>query len=335
MRIEQHISLRPFNTFGMEITAGSYLKLESKNQLPSIFKDKTIKHLVLGGGSNILFTKDYDGLVIHNHLKGITKTSEDKNYVTVTVGAGENWHSFVLHCLENNWFGIENLSLIPGTVGASPIQNIGAYGVEIKDVLKEVTYYSIPDNKFKTLKAEDCNLGYRNSIFKKELKNTFVITEVTFNLLKKFNPSITYGAISAVLEEKGIVSPTAKDVSNAVIEIRESKLPNPKEIGNAGSFFKNPVISVDQFNEVKQRFPQVVSYPVDATHVKIPAGWLIDQAGWKGTKRGEIGVHDRQALVLVNRGKGNGNDIKDLAYEIIADIKSTYGIELTPEVNIF
>lgn len=334
MKIEHNTSLHPFNTFGMDVTAESYVTLENPNQLPTIFKTNPASHLVLGGGSNILFTKDYTGLVIHNLIKGITKVTEDETSVTVSVGAGENWHSFVLHCLQNEWYGIENLSLIPGTVGASPIQNIGAYGVEIKDILKQVTFYSIPDDEFKTLTASECDLGYRNSIFKNELKGSFVITEVSFRLSKIFNPKVSYGAITTVLEEKNISKPTAKDVSNAVIEIRESKLPNPKEIGNAGSFFKNPVIPIDQFNAVKEKFPHIVSYPVDSKYVKVPAGWLIDQAGWKGTKRGEIGVHAKQALVLVNRGSGKGNDIKDLAFEIIADIKSTYGIELTPEVNI-
>jgi len=334
MLVETSKSLFGLNTFGMNVTADKYTQLENEKQLQEIFKPLKEPFLVLGGGSNVLFTKDFSGLIIHNKIKGIEIISQDDKEVIIEVGAGGNWHEVVLQTIANGWYGIENLSLIPGTVGASPIQNIGAYGVEVKDVIEKVTYYSIPDDKFITITSSDCNFGYRDSLFKRDLKGTFVITTVQYKLKKEFKPNISYGAITSVLQEKNITKPTAKDVSNAVIEIRQSKLPNPAEIGNAGSFFKNPVIPVEQFHVVKEKFPHIVSYPVDDNNIKIPAGWLIDQAGWKGTKRGNVGVHDRQALVLVNRGNGSGTELKQLAHDIIEDIYKTYGIKLTPEVNI-
>ena len=334
MFVEKAKSLFNLNTFGMNVEAKQYIKLTEEDRLPTVFQTLTEPFLVLGGGSNILFTQNFEGLVIHNQIKGISLISEDESSVLVEVGAGENWHEFVLHCIENNWYGIENLSLIPGTVGASPIQNIGAYGIEVKDVIEEVTYYSIPDDELKIITASECGFGYRDSIFKNNLKGTFVITKVKYRLSKSFKSNISYGAITQVLEEKEISVPTAKDVSDAVVSIRQSKLPNPEEIGNAGSFFKNPVIPITQFVKIKEKFPDIVYYPVDDENIKVPAGWLIDQAGWKGEKRGVIGVHDKQALVLVNRGGGKGLDVKKLAFEIINSIKDTYGIVLTPEVNI-
>lgn len=292
------------------------------------------KLLVLGGGSNILFTQDYKGQVIHNQIKGISVVSEDDEFVSVKVGAGEVWHDFVLYAIKNNWGGIENLSLIPGTVGASPIQNIGAYGVEVKDVITSVEALEIETNTLTTFSSEECKFGYRESVFKKEKKGQYIITHVVYKLTKKHNVQCNYGAITDTLAEMGGVNPTIKDVSDAVIKIRKSKLPNPKEIGNAGSFFKNPEIPTTQFEKLKEKYPNIVGYKVSDDITKVPAGWLIDNAKWKGRTFGAIGVHKNQALVLVNYGEGKGNDIKELSARIQEDILEKYGITLQTEVNI-
>ena len=335
MNIEKNKSLLEFNTFKIPAKATDFVEIFQTQDILDIPSTSFNQpHLILGGGSNILFTQDFSGLVIKNNISGIELISETDEYVVIKCGAGENWHQFVLHTIDNNWYGIENLSLIPGNVGASPIQNIGAYGIEAKDVIHQVHYFDIPSKSFKTIQATECDFGYRESIFKHELKNTFIITHVEFKLQKKFVPKVTYGNIQQVLENKKITTPTARDVSDAVIEIRQSKLPDPAMIGNAGSFFKNPVIPKTQFENLLNEFPNIVSYPVNDQSVKVPAGWLIDQAGWKGYSDGDIGVHDKQALVLVNRGEGLGTDIYALAKKIIASIDKKYGIKLTPEVNI-
>ena len=329
------ISLTDLNTFGLEISASELIEINSEESLlENLAYIRSQKFLILGGGSNLLFTKNFDGLIVLNRIKGIKLKKKLENEFIVEVGAGELWHDFVLFSLKNNWFGLENLSLIPGTVGATPIQNIGAYGVEIVDVLDAVDFIDIKTGKLHTLSNKECMFGYRESIFKNELKGTFIITKVRFKLETLPNLKLEYGAIKETLKERGISNPTPKDVSDAVIYIRSTKLPNPKEIGNCGSFFKNPLVSVSLFNQLKIKYPLIPSFYVDENHVKIPAAWLIDQLGWKGKTIGKIGVHKNQALVLVNYGGGSGEEIKNLAYKIIESVHTAYGILLTPEVNI-
>lgn len=335
--LQHNYSLRDLNTFGLDCIATKYSIVDSIESLSSFIKNNynpKEELLILGGGSNILFTKNFNGQVVHNQIKGITVLSEDEESVTVKVGAGEVWHDFVLHAINKNWGGIENLSLIPGTVGASPIQNIGAYGVEVKDVITSVEAIEIKSNSVTNFSVEDCKFGYRESVFKKEKKGVYIITHVTYKLTKKHSVQCNYGAITETLKEMRIGSPTIKNISDAVIKIRESKLPNPKEIGNAGSFFKNPEIPTTQFETLKKQFPTIVGYKISDTITKVPAGWLIDNANWKGKTFGAIGVHKNQALVLVNYGGGNGNDIKKLSANIQQDIIEKYGIHLQTEVNI-
>ena len=329
-------NLKPYNTFGMEVYAESFSTFSDVNSLKQLLSEigKSQKVLVLGGGSNLLFTKDFDGLVLKNEIKGIEKLSETENEVIIKAGAGENWHEFVLFTLENHFYGLENLSLIPGNVGASPMQNIGAYGIEIKDVFHSLDALHIDSGEIHTFDRESCEFGYRESIFKTHKKGQYVILNVSFRLSKKENLKTAYGIISDKLKEMNILNPGAKDVSNAVIEIRQSKLPDPKEIGNAGSFFKNPVITKDQFLLLQNMSPEIPNYPVDEQNVKVPAGWLIETAGWKGKTFGNFGVHKKQALVLVNYGGASGTDILNLSEEIIRDIHSRFGITLEREVNI-
>lgn len=335
MNIEKQVSLLSYNTFGIDVKASQLVVVKDSEQLPKIFKLVDSKpFFLLGGGSNVLFTKDFDGVLIKNEISGIKIIEQTNKEVVIEVGAGEVWHDFVLHCLAQGWYGLENLSLIPGTVGASPIQNIGAYGVEVKDNFESVEFYQISTGLVKVFKSEDCRFGYRESVFKTGLKGDFVITKVQYRLSKEPSVDIKYGAINEVLQERGITNPTPLDVSDAVISIRQSKLPDPKEIGNGGSFFKNPVIPIKQFELLKAKFPNIVSYPIDDNHVKVPAGWLIDQAGWKGKTVGKVGVHKNQALVLVNYGGGSGLEVKALAEQVIASVNAVYGIKLTPEINI-
>jgi UDP-N-acetylmuramate dehydrogenase len=280
----------------------------------------------------MLLTKDFEGLVIKLEIKGVHLVHENEDQLLVEVGAGEVWHDLVLHCIQQDWAGLENLSLIPGTVGASPMQNIGAYGVEIKDVFHSLTALHRDTFTVKTFDAAECKFGYRESVFKNELKDQYVITSVTFSLSKTPHFRLDYGAIQDVLLEKGVQQPTLKAVSDAVIHIRESKLPNPKEIGNAGSFFKNPSIPSTQYETLKAQYPSLPGYP-STEGVKVPAGWLIEQAGWKGKRFGEVGVHAKQALVLVNYGAGTGEEIKSLSEQIQASILEKFGIALLAEVN--
>lgn len=338
MNIQNNISLKLFNTFGMDVSARYFAEIKHIADIDVLRKDKLFSgnKLILGGGSNILFTKDFDGLVIKNSITGKGIIKETELEVFVKVNAGENWHEFVLLCVENNWGGIENLSLIPGNVGTSPMQNIGAYGVEIKDVFHSLEAYNIKNGQIETFTHSQCNFGYRESIFKKELKGKYIITSVIFKLSKKASINVSYGAIEKVLEDNKITSPTIKDISNAIISIRSSKLPDPSKIGNAGSFFKNPVIEKIHLEKLQKQYPNIVSYPISDTNVKVPAGWLIDQAGWKGkTCNNQFGVHKNQALVLVNYSDANGNDIFKLAKEIQEDIFDKYEINLEMEVNIF
>lgn len=333
--ISENVSLKPFNTFGIDVKATRFATFASPEELGQILKDNINKPLlILGGGSNLLLTKDFDGLVLKNEIKGIEVISETANEVLIRSGAGEVWHEFVLYCISKNYCGIENLSLIPGSVGASPMQNIGAYGVEIKDVFDKLEAVEIATGEIHTFDNETCEFGYRESIFKHAVKNQYVITNVYFKLSKTQNTNTSYGAINQQLEVMGIINPTIKDVSDAVIAIRSSKLPNPKEIGNAGSFFKNPVIEHAHYQEILKNYPNAPSYPVGEQHVKVPAGWLIETAGWKGKVVGETGVHKNQALVLVNYGDATGKEIYQLSTDIIEDIERKFKILLTREVNI-
>lgn len=334
---EQNCSLKPFNTFGIEAQAQYLAKAENIETLRDIITTEQFRNtpvLFLGGGSNVLFTKNFEGLVVLMQLKGISLLKEDDTHVWLKVGAGEVWHEFVLESINRNLGGVENLSLIPGTVGAAPMQNIGAYGVEIKDTFDSLEAVDRKTGQLRLFTNADCKFGYRESVFKHELKDQYIITSVTFRLIK--NPTtynLTYGDIQKTLHEMGVQTPSLRTVSNAVIHIRQSKLPDPKQIGNAGSFFKNPVISQSLFDEIKQQNPAIPSYPAEPGYVKIPAGWLIEQAGWKGFRTGDVGVHTQQALVLVNYGKGTGEEIRHLSETIQTSVKERFGVLLHTEVN--
>lgn len=336
MKVLENISLKKYNTFGIEASAREFTDITSVNDLTEILKKyrKTNK-FILGGGSNLLLTQNIDALVIHMNNKGKEVIKEENGFVEVKIQAGENWHEFVLWCIKNNFGGVENLSLIPGNVGTSPIQNIGAYGVELKDVFVECEAINVATMETKIFTNKDCKFDYRNSIFKQDLKGEYIITDVTFKLTKENHAlKTTYGAIQSELKERSIINPSIKDVSDAVISIRQSKLPDPKEIGNSGSFFKNPVISIDHFNDLLRNFPEIPSYKVSENQIKIPAGWLIEKAGFKGKRFGDYGVHKNQALVLVNYGASNGNDIYNLSKLIQKTIKRIFNIDLEAEVNV-
>ncbi|MBP6386498.1 MAG: UDP-N-acetylmuramate dehydrogenase [Pseudarcicella sp.] len=336
MQIQKNFSLTQLNTFGIEAFAKFYIEINQLDDLKNTLKSYpfgSIEYLILGGGSNILLCDNFDGLVLKNNLKGIEITKEEDDFVYLKVGAGENWHEFVLYCIKNNYAGVENLSLIPGTVGAAPMQNIGAYGVEIKDVFHELEGFHLKKQETDIFQLKDCDFGYRESVFKNKFKGQYFITAVTFKLSKTPNFKISYGDIQKTLEANQVKDLTIKAVSDAVISIRQSKLPDPQKIGNAGSFFKNPEISVDNYNTLKDKFTQMPSYIVNENTVKVPAGWLIEQAGWKGYREGNIGVHEKQALVLVNYGKGNGNDLALLSEKIKASVMEKFGIQLSTEVN--
>ncbi|KAA5824126.1 UDP-N-acetylmuramate dehydrogenase [Algibacter amylolyticus] len=336
MQIQNNISLKPYNTFGIDAHAKHFVSVNNLEDLKHILSLKNQPNkLILGGGSNMLLTQDFDGLVIRINLKGIKIISENEDSVKVQANAGENWHEFVLWCINNDFGGIENLSLIPGNVGTAPIQNIGAYGVELKDIFESCEAVELSTQKIKSFYKADCNFGYRNSVFKQEAKGKFIITSVTFKLSKKeHNLSINYGAITSQLEAMQVSKPTIQDVSKAVISIRESKLPNPKEIGNSGSFFKNPVISTAHFNTLLENFKDIPSYPISQEEVKVPAGWLIEKAGFKGKSFGAYGVHKNQALVLVNYGNAKGIDILNLSKLIQKTVMRIFGISIEAEVNI-
>ena len=334
MNIQQNISLKKYNSFGIDVNAKHFVSVDSLGALEEILiKEKDV--FLLSGGSNMLLTKDIDQLVVHINIKGISIDFEDENYVYLTVNAGEDWHQFVLWCIDQNYGGLENLSLIPGNVGTCPIQNIGAYGVEVKDTITKVEGIEIHTLKRVSFSTENCNFEYRNSIFKSELKGKVVLTAVSFRLTKiNHQLNTSYGAIEEELASQDIQLPTIRDISNAVIKIRQSKLPDPQEIGNSGSFFKNPVISVAHFVRLQKEFPSIPSYPVSDREVKVPAGWLIERAGFKGRRFGNFGVHEKQALVLVNYGNASGEDIYKLAKQIRRNVFDLFGIELEIEVNI-
>ena len=331
----QNTSLKAYNTFGIDVAAEHLVSIESTSELVKTLAEINQKELlILGGGSNVLFMNDIKGTVLLNKLEGISVVDENEGHVWVKAGGGVNWHEFVLHCIHQNWAGIENLSLIPGSVGAAPMQNIGAYGVETKDVFHELEAIEISTGKIITFSNSDCQFGYRESVFKRALKGQYLISSVIFKLDKKPTFKTSYGAITNELENMKVTELSIQAISNAVINIRQSKLPDPKVTGNAGSFFKNPVVPISLAENIKKEYPEAAAYPVDNNSMKLAAGWLIDKAGWKGKTYGNYGVHPKQALVLVNYGGATGQNIYDLSTEILADIKSKFGVELEREVNI-
>jgi len=338
MQIRENISLKPYNTFGIDVHAQYFAEFRNVEELADLLEHKTVvaqkNKLVLGGGSNVLLTKDVEGIVLKNEIEGIEVVKEDDLHIYVKAGAGVNWHQLVLHCVANGFAGIENLSLIPGNTGASPMQNIGAYGVEIKDVFYELEAFHLHDKELVKFGLHDCEFGYRESVFKRKHKGQFVITSVTFRLDKNPTFHTSYGAIQQELEVMGVKELSIQAISQAVINIRSSKLPNPKEVGNAGSFFKNPYVPISHFEQLQKQYPAMPSFPFNETHVKVPAGWLIEQCGWKGYRRGDAGCYPKQALVLVNYGGASGSEIFDLSEEILQSVKKKFAIELEREVNI-
>lgn len=337
MQILKNQSLKAFNTFGIEAKTDYFIEINNTETLKGTLKwakDENQPILFLNGGSNVLITRDWKGLVIKLNLEGKEVIKEEEDSVEVKVQSGENWHQFVLWTLSQDFGGLENLSLIPGNAGTAPMQNIGAYGVEIKDTMVELTALRIDDLQLQIFTNKECHFGYRESVFKNIYKNQYIILDVTFRLSKRNHQLHTeYGSIKNELAHLGIEHPTIHDVSRAVINIRSSKLPNPAELGNSGSFFKNPVISKEKFEEVKKRYPEIHAYP-QGEKMKVAAGWLIDRAGWKGKRFGDAGVHKNQALVLVNYGKATGQEIYDLSERIVEDIYEKFGIKLEREVNI-
>lgn len=337
--IQENISLRPFNTFGIDVRAKAFAPFTSVAELEAIMqeakKGHTEKPLILGGGSNLLLTKNYDGLVLKNEVKGVEVIHEDEEYVYVKAGAGENWHQFVLFCLEHELAGVENLSLIPGNVGASPMQNIGAYGVEIKDVFHQLEAFHLQQKEIQTFSLQDCRFGYRESVFKNIYRDHFVILSVTYKLTKKPRFNTSYGAIQQELDAMGVKELSIQAISQAVINIRSSKLPDWKRIGNAGSFFKNPTIDIAHAQKLKEAFQKMVQFPFNEKETKLAAGWLIEQCGWKGYRKGDAGCYDKQALVLVNYGAAKGAEILELSEQIIHSVEDKFGVRLEREVNIF
>lgn len=337
MQLLKNISLKKYNTFAIDVSAKLFCEVSSKTVLQQMLESEIVKSekkLILGGGSNILFTKDFDGIVIKNNIGGMEAIYENENYALIKSGSGVIWHDLVLFSIARNLGGIENLSLIPGCVGASPIQNIGAYGVELKDVFYELEAIEIISGAVKIFNAADCKFGYRDSVFKNEAKNQFVIVSVTLKLNKHPVINSSYGAIENELKKTNVDVPTVKDVSDAVIKIRKSKLPDPAAIGNAGSFFKNPEISKEKFLSLKSTYEKIAAYDLPHGNVKLAAGWLIEQCGWKGKITGHTGSHKDQALVLVNYGNATGNEIFDLAKKIQQSVFEKFGVQIETEVNI-
>lgn len=337
MLVRENYSLKKLNTFGISAFAKHYTEIDTLTGFQEILSDeayKGVQKLILGGGSNLLFTKDFDGIVLKNNLKGITVVEETDDHYFIKAGAGEVWHEFVMHCVINNYAGLENLSLIPGNVGASPMQNIGAYGVEIKDCFYELEALRIEDLTLHTFSNADCKFGYRESVFKHEYKNQFIITSVTYKLNKKPVFNTSYGAIEKELEEMGVNERSIQAISKAVCNIRSSKLPDPAKIGNAGSFFKNPEITAEKHSLLKEKFPAIVSYSLTNGNFKLAAGWLIEQCGWKGKTFGDAGVHKLQALVLVNYNNASGNEIYQLSQQVMDSVKEKFDVNLEREVNI-
>ena len=336
MEIQTNFSLKNHNTFGIEASAKQFVAVHDTTELKTILEqNKTEKKFILGGGSNMLLTKDIDALVIHVDLKGKKIIKEDEDFVWVESQAGENWHEFVLWTIDQNFGGLENMSLIPGNVGTTPVQNIGAYGAEIKDTFVSCEAMCIENQEMRSFAKAECHFGYRESVFKNEAKDQYVITSVVFKLTKRNHKiNVSYGDISGELAKNNITNPTLKDVSNAVIAIRQSKLPDPKELGNSGSFFKNPILKKSDFEKIHHQFPEMKYYEVSETEVKVPAGWLIEQAGFKGKRFGDAGIHKNQALVLVNYGNATGQEILEVSKTIQKTIFETFGIHIEAEVNV-
>lgn len=335
--VETDVDLQPYNTLNISAKAKYFAKVKSESQLKEILMhpgSSDLQIIILGGGSNILFVDDYDGLVLHIEIMGREVIKETDEHVWLKIGAGENWHDIVRYCVEKGWGGIENLSLIPGTVGAAPIQNIGAYGVELEEVFEWLEAVDIEGRATRKYEKEHCEFGYRDSIFKGELKGIVIVTNVVLRLSKNPELNTSYGAIQDKLEEKGISNPTIRDISDIVIEIRNSKLPKPETLGNAGSFFKNPVVKEQVYERIHQDYSDMPAYPMNENKFKIPAGWLIEETGWKGKVVGNTGTYEQQALVIVNHGGATGEEILQLSKEIRASVKDQFGIELVPEVNI-
>jgi len=338
MQILNNYPLKKYHTFGTDVYAGYFAEVNSvaafrELQKTDVYRNNSL--LFLGGGSNLLFTKNFDGLVIKNNLKGIEVVKQDDDFIYIKAAAGENWHQFVLWCVNHNYGGVENLSLIPGCVGASPMQNIGAYGAEIKDVCYEVNAIDIQSGEERTFENSECKFGYRESVFKHVYKNRYLITSVVFKLNKKPVFNTSYGAIEQELKAMGVVEPSVKAISDAVINIRSSKLPDPAKIGNAGSFFKNPEVSKQKYEALKEQFPAMVAYALDNGNYKLAAGWLIEQCGFKGKRFGDAGVHVNQALVLVNYGAASGAEIYDLSQQVLDAVHDKFGVLLEREVNIY
>lgn len=339
LSIQSYVSLKPYNTFRIDASARYWVDISNEDDLQTLLQLAEFldtPKLILGGGSNVLLCQNFDGLAVKISLQGIQVVREDDTHIYVKAGGGVNWHHLVMYCVDQGYAGIENLSLIPGTVGAAPMQNIGAYGVELEQVFDSLTAVHIQTGHTRTFNHADCAFGYRESVFKRELKGQYIITSVTFRLDKSPTFHTRYGAIQETLAEMGVSEEhlTIKAISDAVIQIRQSKLPDPAQIGNAGSFFKNPEIPKSQFDQLKLDYPTLPGYPVNDDFVKVPAGWLIEQAGWKGYRSGDAGVHTKQALVLVNYDKATGNQILALAQHVQESVQEKYGITITPEVNI-
>jgi UDP-N-acetylmuramate dehydrogenase len=336
MEIQKNVSLLPYNCFHIDVNAAEFISVKSVDKLEEILsRPGKEPQLILGGGSNILLTKNMDGLVLKIDFSGIDEVREQPSHIYVRAGAGENWHEFVQYTIKRNWGGLENLSLIPGNVGAAPIQNIGAYGVELKDVFFELEAYDKKEKKVYAFGVNDCRFGYRDSIFKSAEKGRYIILNVTFLLNKIPVLKTSHGAIREELKRMGIQSPTIQDISQAVIKIRRSKLPDPAEIGNAGSFFKNPVVDHTLFLSLSKKYPDMPAYPHEDKSVKLAAGWLIEQCGWKGYRKGDAGVHVNQALVLVNYGKASGLEILELSEKVAQSVHKKFGVTLEREVNVF
>jgi UDP-N-acetylmuramate dehydrogenase len=335
IQIQKNYPLKKYNTFGIDVFANYFSEFQSINDLQEILLQTTqlkLSTFILGGGSNVLFTNNYNGLVLKNEIKGIETIHEDESHVYIKAGAGESWHRFVMHCVDKDFAGVENLSLIPGSVGASPMQNIGAYGVEVKDIFYSLEAFHLKEKEITSFTLNDCEFGYRESVFKKKFRDQFIILNVTYKLNKKADFNISYGAIKEELQRMNVSQLSIKTISEAIINIRNSKLPDPNVLGNAGSFFKNPTLNSHELRELHQL--KIPFYKIDEAHYKIPAGWLIEQCGWKGYRNGDAGCYEKQALVLVNYGNATGNEIYNLSEEIKISVKEKFGIELEREVNI-
>lgn len=337
MKDFRNYNLLKHNTFGIEAHCRRFIEFDTPEELKAVclsLANDDLPLMVLGGGSNLLLTKDFAGTVLHSAIKGIEKIQETANDIFVRVGSGEVWDHFVATCVEQGWHGAENLSLIPGEVGASAVQNIGAYGAEVKDIIYKVEAIEISSGNRVEMANADCQYGYRQSLFKTAWKGRYAITHVTYRLTKTFTPLLDYGNILAELQAEGIHHPTPRQLRDVIIKIRQAKLPDPQVEGNAGSFFMNPVVNREKYDELANQYPNMPHYDIDADHVKIPAGWMIDQCGWKGRTLGRAGVHSKQALVLVNRGGATGNEVVTLCTTICNDVKRKFGIDIHPEVNI-